>query len=127
MRLFCQCTAQMACEEAEETDPQAVTLTFACPDCHREVVMVCPADEAGAVLTRPVWTHQARSRLDRIPPFAWPAVQEEVETYATASGRRLITAVLVDEAQRKGTMTWTPQAERRLQNIPEVIDRKSVV
>ena len=85
MRLFCQCTAQMVCEETEEGEPQAVTLTFVCPDCRREVVAACTAEQAGAMLTRPVWTHQARSRLDRIPPFAWPAVQEEVETYAEAS------------------------------------------
>lgn len=124
MRLFCQCTAPMACVEADEVErasQPSLRLTFVCPDCRHEVAMSCTVEETEAVLDRMVWTNQARHRLDRIPPFAWPAVQEETEAYAKAMGRRLMTAGLVDEAQHKGMLNWTAEAERRLQNVPEPV------
>ncbi len=129
MKVLCQCQAEMVCEEADEAE--TVRLLFVCPDCRHEVTIAGTAAQAEAALeaeqsqtARPVWTNQARHRLDRIPPFAWPAFQEEAEGYAKTVGCRLITAGLVDEAKSAGSggqMAWTPEAEQRLRNVPEAV------
>lgn len=123
MNVICQCQAEMVCEEADEVKTE-VRLVFVCPDCRHEVTIAGPAAQAETMFdlaARPVWTNQARHRLDRIPPFAWPAVQEEAEGYAKTVGRRLISSGLMDEAKFSGTMPWTPEAEQRLQNVPEAV------
>jgi hypothetical protein len=65
------------------------------------------------------WSAEALDRLAKIPDFVRPTVRAEVEAYARKSGESFVTQAMID--QYKGTtaeLTWTPEASKRLENIP---------
>lgn len=68
------------------------------------------------------WTPDARERLDRLPSFVRPMVQSSIEAYARKNGFTTITLQVMDEAKNdSGGVTWSPEAEKRLANIPDFI------
>lgn len=65
------------------------------------------------------WSAEAMDRLAKIPDFVRPTVRAEVEAYARKHGESFVTQAMID--QYKGTsaeLTWSPEASRRLENIP---------
>jgi hypothetical protein len=65
------------------------------------------------------WSAEALDRLAKIPDFVRPMVRAEVEAYARKSGESFVTQAMID--QYKGTtaeLAWTPEASKRLENIP---------
>jgi len=65
------------------------------------------------------WSAEALDRLAKIPDFVRPTVRAEVEAYARKSGESFVTQAMID--QYKGTtaeLAWTPEASKRLENIP---------
>ena len=68
------------------------------------------------------WSAEADERIQRIPDFLRPMIKAGIESYASKMGYRVITPAVMDESKNaKGDLEWTPEAERRLQNIPEFI------
>ena len=69
------------------------------------------------------WTPDAREKLDRLPSFVKPMVQGSVEAYARKHGYKSITLQVMDDSKNDSPdgLTWTPDAERRLDNIPDFI------
>jgi Proto-chlorophyllide reductase 57 kD subunit len=78
------------------------------------------AQNGGAELA---WTPDAREKLDRLPSFVKPMVQGSVEAYARKHGYKSITLQVMDDSKNDSPdgLTWTPDAERRLDNIPDFI------
>jgi hypothetical protein len=68
------------------------------------------------------WTPDATERLERLPSFVKPMVQASVEAYARRHGYGSITLQVMDDAKSEPNgLTWTAEAEQRLENIPDFI------
>ncbi|UVT15514.1 MAG: PCP reductase family protein [Nitrospira sp.] len=69
------------------------------------------------------WTPDAKEKLDRLPAFVKPMVQGSVETYARKHGFKTITLQVMDDSKSDSPngMTWSREAEQRLENIPDFI------
>ena len=69
------------------------------------------------------WTPDAQEKLDRLPAFVKPMVQASVEGYARKQGFAAITLQVMDDSKNYSPegMTWSREAEQRLENIPDFI------
>lgn len=69
------------------------------------------------------WTPDAQEKLDRLPAFVKPMVQASVEGYARKQGFTAITLQVMDDSKNYSPegMTWSREAEQRLENIPDFI------
>jgi hypothetical protein len=78
---------------------------------------------AGAVTKEFTWSADAKEKLDRLPSFVKPMVQSSVEAFARKQGYQTITLQVMDDSKSESSngMTWTPEAEKRLENIPDFI------
>jgi hypothetical protein len=82
-----------------------------------------PASGATAAPSEFTWTPDAKEKLDRLPSFVKPMVQGSVEGYARKQGLTTITLQVMDESKSDSPngMTWSREAEQRLENIPDFI------
>jgi hypothetical protein len=69
------------------------------------------------------WTPDAKEKLERLPAFVKPMVQSSVEAFARKQGYQTITLQVMDDSKNDSPngMTWTPEAQQRLDNIPDFI------
>jgi hypothetical protein len=69
------------------------------------------------------WSADAKEKLDRLPAFVKPMVQSSVEAYARKHGYQTITLQVMDDSKNDSPngMSWTKEAEQRLENIPDFI------
>jgi hypothetical protein len=69
------------------------------------------------------WTPDAKEKLDRLPSFVKPMVQGSVEAYARKHGYKSVTLQVMDDSKNDSPngLSWTQDAERRLENIPDFI------
>jgi hypothetical protein len=69
------------------------------------------------------WSADAKEKLDRLPAFVKPMVQGSVESYARKHGFKTITLQVMDDSKNDSPngMTWSREAEQRLDNIPDFI------
>ncbi|MBH0199359.1 MAG: hypothetical protein HP497_08055 [Nitrospira sp.] len=77
----------------------------------------------GAPASEFTWTPDAKEKLDRLPAFVKPMVQGSVEAYARKQGFKTITLQVMDDSKNYSPegMTWSREAEQRLENIPDFI------
>jgi hypothetical protein len=77
----------------------------------------------GAATTEFAWSADAKEKLDRLPSFVKPMVQSSVEVFARKQGYQTITLQVMDDSKSESSngITWTPEAEKRLENIPDFI------
>jgi len=69
------------------------------------------------------WSTDAKEKLDRLPSFVKPMVQSSVEAFARKQGYQTITLQVMDDSKSDSSngIAWTPEAEKRLENIPDFI------
>ncbi|MFM8551232.1 MAG: PCP reductase family protein [Nitrospiraceae bacterium] len=68
------------------------------------------------------WTPDAKEKLDRLPSFVKPMVQSSIEAYARKNGLTTITLQVMDDSKNDSNgVTWSADAEKRLENIPDFI------
>jgi proto-chlorophyllide reductase subunit len=68
------------------------------------------------------WTGDAREKLEQLPSFVRPMVQSSIESYAKKHNYTTITLQVMDDARNVSDgMTWSSDAEKRLENIPDFI------
>ena len=78
-----------------------------------------PEEKAPAALT---WSSDAEERLERVPSFMRPMIKMGVESYARKNGITTITPEVMDASKNDpGELTWSKEAEERLENIPAFI------
>ena len=77
----------------------------------------------GSIVSEFAWSSDAKEKLDRLPAFVKPMVQSSVETYARKQGFKTITLQVMDDSKNDSPdgMTWSREAEQRLENIPDFI------
>ncbi len=78
---------------------------------------------SGSTVSEFAWSPDAKEKLDRLPAFVKPMVQSSVETYARKQGFKTITLQVMDDSKNDSPdgMTWSREAEQRLENIPDFI------
>jgi len=122
--LTCGCGRWMHTEGIEERldgSAPAWLVRFECCGCHWKVGTEAPAQEAARLVDRLLWTDEARHVLDRMPPYVAPLVRHDVEDYARSKAQRVISFALLNQARNGGAVTWDPEAERRLDNVPGMV------
>lgn len=68
------------------------------------------------------WSPDAKEKLDKLPAFVQPMVKASVEAYARKHGFATITLQVMDDSKNDSNgIAWAPDAERRLENIPDFI------
>jgi len=68
------------------------------------------------------WSPDAKEKLERLPAFVQPMVKSSVEAYARKHNFTTITLQVMDDSKNDSNgITWAPDAERRLENIPDFI------
>ena len=68
------------------------------------------------------WSPDAQERLDQLPSFVQPMVKGSVESYARKRGYTTVTLQVMDDSKHSSHgLTWSPEAEQRLKNIPDFI------
>jgi hypothetical protein len=68
------------------------------------------------------WEASATERLEKVPSFMRPMIQMGVENYARKNGIATITPEVMDQSKNDpGDLSWSQEAERRLDNIPSFI------
>ena len=68
------------------------------------------------------WTSEALDRMEKVPDFIRPMVKGSVETFARKNGYHVVTPQVIDESKGdNGGLKWTPEAQERLNSIPEFI------
>jgi hypothetical protein len=68
------------------------------------------------------WTPDAKEKLERLPSFVKPMVQSSIEAYARKQGYTTITLQVMDDSKNDSNgVAWSPEAEKRLENIPDFI------
>lgn len=79
--------------------------------------------EAGTTTSEFTWSSDAKEKLDRLPSFVKPMVQSSVEAFARKQGYKTITLQVMDDSKGESSngITWTSDAEKRLENIPDFI------
>lgn len=76
----------------------------------------------GAVTSELTWTPDAKERLEQLPSFVKPMVQSSIEAYARKHGYKTITLQVMDDSKNDSNgIAWSPDAEKRLENIPDFI------
>lgn len=68
------------------------------------------------------WSPDAKEKLDKLPAFVQPMVKASVEAYARKQGYTTITLQVMDDSKNDSNgIAWAPEAEKRLDNIPDFI------
>lgn len=119
MQCGCQYPLQVA--EIEELSSDSVFLRFHCNHCGFSVGVEGDVKELDSLVPQVMWTDEALYQLSRLPPYLTPLVRDEVETFANAQRQRIMTVSRVGAARHKGIVEWSPDAERRLGNVPSGI------
>lgn len=128
MKFICaQCDQPMSLSDSRPREQGALSITFSCPGCSREIRMLTNAGETEMVRALGVrigpsgdeakskcpfsemlsdtstkdlpWTREASARLTSIPEFVRPMAREGIEHYARSQGYSEITEKVLDEAR----------------------------
>jgi hypothetical protein len=92
-----------------------------CRPCRWLVGIDVPVGRVDGLVDRLMWSDDARHRLDRVPPYAVPVLRELVEDFARMRQQRVITYDLIDQAHTGDVVSWDPDAEQRLANVPAAV------
>lgn len=77
---------------------------------------------AGTKLSDLPWSPDAQERLGKLPSFVQPMVKGSVESFARKRGYTTVTLQVMDDSKNSSNgLTWSPEAEQRLKNIPDFI------
>jgi Proto-chlorophyllide reductase 57 kD subunit len=68
------------------------------------------------------WSPDAKEKLEKLPAFVQPMVKASVEAYARKHNYTTITLQVMDDSKNDSNgIAWAPDAEQRLENIPDFI------
>lgn len=146
MKFLCvECDEAMSLKETRGPDEGSLTVIFSCPECNREVGMLTNPMETQMVRSlgvkvggrtvpaEPMETVKTSLSDGRDDVFAEEAAPEAAQPEAAAEeseSKCPFSGAVADAfAQQESELTWTPEAEARLERIPSFIRpmvRKSI-
>jgi len=89
-----------------------------CRGCGLKIGVDVPAGQMSGLVDRLMWTDEALHRLDRMPPYLAPLLRDEVERDVRVRGGKVVTYDTLLRPRTGESITWDPEAERRLENVP---------
>jgi hypothetical protein len=107
--------------DIEELPSDSLFVRFRCDHCGFSLGAEGNAEELDPIVPTLMWTDEALYQLGRLPPYLAALVRDEVETFANVQQQRVLTFSRVCTARNKGMVEWSPDAERRLDNVPSGI------
>lgn len=117
----CGCTYSLRIVDVEELPSDAVFAKFHCDQCGFSLGAEGSDKELDSMVPHTLWSDEALYRLSRLPPYLGPLVRQEVEAFASTRGQKVVTFARVESARNKGMVEWSPDAERRINNVPSGI------
>ncbi len=117
----CGCQQPLCLEEVEELESDEVFARFHCAACEWTVGAEGSVKEMDPLVPANTWSDEARYHLSRLPPYLADLVRDEVETFAHDQHYQIVTYSRLVAARNKGMVEWSPDAERRLANVPSGI------
>ena len=117
----CGCDCFLRITGIEESSPASVFAKFHCEQCGFSLGAEGSDKELDSMVPHTLWTDEALYQLSRLPPYVLPLVREEVEKFAADRGQRVVTFARIGSARNKGMVEWSPDAERRINNVPSGI------
>jgi hypothetical protein len=117
----CGCQYPLQVAAVEEVSSDSVLVKFHCDHCGFAVGVEGDVNELDPLVPRMIWTDEALYQIGRLPPYLAPLVRDEVETFANGQRQRILTFSRVGTARNKGMVEWSPDAVRRLNNVPSGI------
>ena len=117
----CGCDYSLRIVDVEELPSDSVFAKFHCDQCGFSLGAEGSAKELDPVVPHTLWTDEALYQLSRLPPYLVPLVCEEVEGFVSSRAQRVVTFARVGSARNKGMVEWSPDAERRIDNVPSGI------
>jgi len=119
--VLCGCQQSFRVEEVEELESDEVFARFQCDGCGWAVGGEGRLKDIDSLVPLIIWTDEAHYHLSRLPPYLASLVRDEVETFAGDRQYRIVTYSRMVAARNKGQVEWSPEAERRLANVPSGI------
>jgi hypothetical protein len=107
--------------DIEELPSDSLFVRFRCDHCGFSLGAEGNAEELDPIVPTLMWTDEALYQLGRLPPYLAALVRDEVETFANVQQQRVLTFSRVCTARNKGMVEWSPDAGRRLDNVPSGI------
>ena len=117
----CACEGSFCFERVEELESEEVHARFYCQGCGWNIGVEGPPKDMDALVPSISWSDEAQYYLSRLPPYLTALVMNEVEEYARNRGYQVLTYSRLMAGRNKGMVEWSPDAERRLSNVPSGI------
>jgi hypothetical protein len=117
----CGCQYPLQVVDIEELPSDSLFVRFRCDHCGFSLGAEGNAKELDPLVPTMMWTDEALYQLGRLPPYLATLVLDEVETFANVQRQWVLTFSRVCTARNKGMVEWSPDAERRLDNVPSGI------
>ena len=117
----CACEQPLLLKDIEEVESDSVLARFHCHHCGWTVGAEGPLKEIDPLVPPNTWSDEAQYYLSRLPPYLAPLVRREVEAFARDRRYQIMTFSRLIAARNKGMVVWSPDAERRLANVPSGI------
>jgi hypothetical protein len=124
LMLVCGCGRWMHTEgvvEREDHGEEVWLVRSECQNCQQHIGVEAIPQEARSFVDRLVWSDEAGHQLSRMPPYVQTLMKPDVEQYAQATDQRVVTLTVFDQARRGGSVSWEPDAEQRLANVPAAV------
>lgn len=117
----CGCRNLLQVTEIEELPSESVIAKFHCDQCGFLLGAEGSAKELDPLLPHIMWSDEALYQVSRLPPYLVPLVCKEVEAFASVRQQKVVSCSRMGSARNKGMVEWSPDAERRLDNVPSGI------
>lgn len=117
----CGCQQRLRIEDVEELESEEVFARFHCAACGWTVGAEGSLKEIDPLVPPNTWSDEAQYHLSRLPPYLAYLVRVEVEIFARGQQYQMVTYSRLVAARNKGMVEWSPDAERRLANVPSGI------
>ena len=117
----CGCQQPLRLKDVEEVGPDNVFARFHCETCDWTVGGEGTPKDLDSLVSTITWSDEAQYYLSRLPPYMATLVRDEVEAVAGDQRYQIVTHARFITARNKGMVEWSPDAERRLANVPSGI------
>jgi len=117
----CACQQFFDLERIDELESDEVLARFYCQGCGWAVGAEGPLKEIDPLVPSMTWSDEAQYYISRLPPYLAPLVIDEVEDFARNQRYQVLTYSRLLAGRNKGMVEWSPDAERRLANVPSGI------
>lgn len=116
--LECPCGQTVAPGPVEEITGDQLWGIWECAACGAQIGGEGSPRDFDRFLDAIIWTDEALYQLDRLPPYVEPLVREEVVSFTRQQHQWVVTHARMISAQNKGVVSWSPDAQKRLANVP---------